>query len=119
MESRTRLTRNKPSVSHGFWKAHRGYQLPVQRGPLARTARPGPLPSPASALGSGGSTMESNERVTWEDCPNCQRAAAVGWVNGRPVEYDCPRGCCLSVEQVQAFDARHGRRPVDWFTRAW
>ena len=57
--------------------------------------------------------MEASERVTWEDCPNCRRAAAVGWVNGRPVEFDCPRGCCLSAEQVQAFDARHGRRPVE------
>jgi hypothetical protein len=92
--------------------------VPIQRGLLARTARPGPLPTPARALGSGGNTMEASERVTWEDCPNCQRAAAVGWVSGRPVEFDCPRGCCLSAEQVQAFDARRGRRPVDWLTRA-
>ncbi len=62
--------------------------------------------------------MEASERVTWEDCPTCRRAAAVGWVNGRPAEFDCPRGCRLTAEQVQAFDARRGRPPADWLTRA-
>ena len=57
--------------------------------------------------------MEPSERVTWEDCPTCRRAAAVGWVNGWPTEFDCPRGCCLSAEQIQAFAARRGRPSVD------
>ncbi len=57
--------------------------------------------------------MEASERVTWEDCPGCRRAAAVGWVDGRPVEFDCPRGCRLSEEQVQVFAATgHGRPPA-------
>ncbi len=56
--------------------------------------------------------MEPSEQVTWEDCPNCQRAAAVGWVDGRPIEFDCPHGCRLTAEQVQAF-ARRGGPPVD------
>jgi hypothetical protein len=61
--------------------------------------------------------MEPSERVTWEDCPNCRRAAAVGWLDGRPIEFDCPRGCCLSAEQAQIFAARRGRPAVDWLTR--
>jgi hypothetical protein len=57
--------------------------------------------------------MEASERVTWEDCPCCRRAAAVGWVDGRPVEFDCPRGCHLSAEQVQAFAAGPGLPTVE------
>src|SRR5919112_6158364 len=75
MGTGTRLIRNKPSVSYALGSAS-GLPDARSRGPLARTARPA-LPSPASALGSGGSTMKADERVTWEDCPNCQRAAAV------------------------------------------
>lgn len=60
--------------------------------------------------------MDSGERVTWEDCPNCQRTAAVGWVDARPIEFDCPQGCDVSDEQVRAFSARHGRAPVHWLT---
>jgi hypothetical protein len=47
--------------------------------------------------------MEPSERVTWEICPNCQREAAVGWVDGQAVEFDCQGGCWLSPEQVHAF----------------
>jgi hypothetical protein len=61
--------------------------------------------------------MEASERVTWEDCPVCQRVAAVGWVNARPVEFDCPGGCSLDPEQVGAFAARRGRPPAAWLTR--
>jgi hypothetical protein len=56
--------------------------------------------------------MEPSERVTWEDCPDCRRPAAVGWVDERPVEFDCPRGCRLSVELVRALAAGRGRPPV-------
>ena len=52
--------------------------------------------------------MEPSERVTWEDCPHCRRAAAVGWVDGRPVEFDCPRGCAVSAEQVRALAGGYG-----------
>ncbi|WP_177212622.1 hypothetical protein [Geodermatophilus ruber] len=43
-----------------------------------------------------------SERVTWETCPGCGHAAAVGWVDRDPVEFDCPRGCPLSSRQVAA-----------------
>ena len=61
--------------------------------------------------------MEPSERVTWEDCPNCRRVAAVGWVDGRPVEFDCPGRCRLNAAQVDAFAFRRGRPVVDWLTR--
>jgi hypothetical protein len=57
--------------------------------------------------------MEPSERVTWEDCPNCRRPAAVGWVDGQPTEFDCPRGCGLSAEQIQAFTAERARPRLD------
>ena len=61
--------------------------------------------------------MEASERVTWENCPTCQRAAAVGWVDERPMEFDCPGGCRLSPAQVDLFAARRGRPSVEWLTR--
>ena len=60
--------------------------------------------------------MEANERVTWEDCPNCRRPAAVGWIHGRPTEFDCPGGCRLSARQIDDFAARRYRAPVNWLT---
>ncbi|NEK57383.1 hypothetical protein GCU56_05785 [Geodermatophilus sabuli] len=39
----------------------------------------------------------SSERVTWETCPGCGRAAAVGWRDGMPVRTDCPGGCGLTA----------------------
>ena len=57
--------------------------------------------------------MNPGERVTWEDCPACERPAAVGWVGGRPVEFDCPGGCRLSTAQFGLFTARRGRLLVD------
>lgn len=63
--------------------------------------------------------MEPSERMTWEDCPNCRRVAAVGWVDGRPVEVDCPGGCCLDAAQVEVFAVRRGRPAVDRSTRTW
>jgi len=75
---------------------------------LRRRARPG----------AGATTLGPSERVTWENCPNCWRVAAVGWVNGRPVEFDCPGGCRLTTDQVKAFVARRGRPPAEWLTRS-
>jgi hypothetical protein len=64
--------------------------------------------------GRRGDEVEPSERITWEDCPNCRRAAAVGWADGQPVEFDCPRGCHLGAEQVRAFTAVGGSRsPVE------
>ena len=61
--------------------------------------------------------MEPSERVTWEDCPSCRRAAAVGWVDGRPVEFDCPHGCFLSADQLRALAPRRGRPPAGGLAR--
>ena len=47
--------------------------------------------------------MPDSERVTWEECPGCRQPAAVGWWHGRPVEFDCPRGCQVSLEQLELF----------------
>jgi hypothetical protein len=43
-----------------------------------------------------------SERVTWETCPGCRRPAAVGWMDGDPVEFDCPRECTLSAGELRA-----------------
>jgi hypothetical protein len=37
------------------------------------------------------------ERITWDTCPQCGRYAAVGWLDGIPVGFDCPRGCRLTA----------------------
>jgi hypothetical protein len=42
--------------------------------------------------------MGASERVTWETCPGCGHSAAVGWLGGISVEFDCPRGCRLTDE---------------------
>ncbi|MGY1809472.1 hypothetical protein ACI8AF_19060 [Blastococcus sp. SYSU D00669] len=62
--------------------------------------------------------MEPSERVTWEDCPNCRRPAAVGWLGRRPVGCDCPGGCHLSAVELAVFAARHSGPPVDRLTRS-
>jgi hypothetical protein len=43
-----------------------------------------------------------SERVTWETCPECRRPAAVGWVDGDPVEFDCPQECTLTADELRA-----------------
>lgn len=43
-----------------------------------------------------------SERVTWETCPNCQRLAAVAWLNGTPVVCDCPNGCRLPRSRIES-----------------
>ena len=54
-----------------------------------------------------------SEVITWETCPTCRRYAALGWLDGFPVEFDCPGGCRLSMNQLRAFAIR--RRPaVRW-----
>lgn len=61
--------------------------------------------------------MGPTERVTWEDCPNCRRAAAVGWRRGRPTGFDCPHGCRLDPGQLAGLTASAGRPPVGWLAR--
>jgi hypothetical protein len=41
-----------------------------------------------------------SERVTWETCPACGRLAAVGWLDGVPVQFDCPGGCRLPRSRI-------------------
>ncbi|CCH87439.1 conserved protein of unknown function [Modestobacter italicus] len=48
--------------------------------------------------------------VTWETCPGCGRPAALGWLDGDPVQFDCPRGCRLPPDLISAMFGR--RRPV-------
>jgi hypothetical protein len=83
-------------------------------------------PSPAASyveksvheqLGCGhdGEVMDTSERISWEDCPICRRPAAVGWPGGQPVEFDCPRGCRPSGEQVRAL----GLRTVGRWSPVW
>lgn len=54
-----------------------------------------------------------SEAVTWEACPHCGVDAAVG--RGRAgvlldaVEFDCPNGCCLGVQElIRHFPPRDG-----------
>jgi hypothetical protein len=54
-----------------------------------------------------------SDRVTWESCPSCARPAAVGWIDGDPVEFDCPRGCSLSTDQLTAVFARGSRQRIN------
>ena len=56
-----------------------------------------------------------SERVTWDICPGCGRAAAVGWLDGDPVEFDCPRGCRMPPDLIRSTFGR--RRPGRRFVR--
>jgi hypothetical protein len=57
-----------------------------------------------------------SERITWEVCPGCGRTAAVGWLDGQPVEFDCTAGCRLTEAQFLDF-ARRRSRALDWLIR--
>jgi hypothetical protein len=48
------------------------------------------------------------ERVTWDICPRCGRYAAVGWLDGMPVGFDCPRGCQLTAGEFGRREPRGG-----------
>ncbi len=53
-----------------------------------------------------------SEWITWEECPSCGDTAAVGWLRGEPVEFDCVRHCELTQEQ-QALLGRGRSRTSD------
>jgi hypothetical protein len=38
--------------------------------------------------------------ITWGTCLGCGRRAAIGWMAGEPVEFDCPSGCRLTGAQL-------------------
>jgi hypothetical protein len=48
------------------------------------------------------------ERITWDTCPQCGRYAAVGWLDGIPVGFDCPRGCQLTADQFARREPKVG-----------
>jgi hypothetical protein len=60
-----------------------------------------------------------SEKVTWEVCLRCGDLAAVGWapvveidsapVTCRPVEFDCPAGCQVGVDELLEVYGRPGR----------
>lgn len=58
-----------------------------------------------------------SDSITWETCPSCRRPAAVGWLNGVAVEFDCPAGCSLTGDQIRAFADRR-RSPAEWLSRS-
>lgn len=37
-----------------------------------------------------------SERITWTTCPHCGEAAAVGWLQEEPIEFDCKTGCTMA-----------------------
>jgi hypothetical protein len=59
-------------------------------------------PTMRGPTGRGRGVRVLSERVTWETCPGCRRPAAVGWVDGDPVGFDCPRECTLSAGELRA-----------------
>ena len=52
------------------------------------------------------------ERITWDTCPQCGRYAAVGWLDGIPVAFDCPRGCQLTADEFARGEPMVGGLPV-------
>jgi hypothetical protein len=50
----------------------------------------------------------ASERITWEACPHCGLTAAVGWLDGMPVEFDCTAGCAPTEQDMGLL-----RRPAD------
>ncbi len=52
-----------------------------------------------------------SERITWERCPGCGDAAAVGWAGDRPVEIDCLQGCVIPPASLAELAGRPSPRP--------
>lgn len=70
------------------------------------TGKPAPAGTTVDGLlpavgGDGrGWTPMASERITWEDCPCCGRAAAVGWLDGVAMMFDCPGECRPTEQEV-------------------
>ena len=41
-----------------------------------------------------------SERISWTTCPHCGGAAAVGWLQDIPIEFDCKAGCTMPDLQL-------------------
>ncbi|MGX5653618.1 hypothetical protein ACWKWC_02455 [Geodermatophilus nigrescens] len=52
-----------------------------------------------------------SEWVTWECCPRCGGMAALGWLDGEIVEFDCVRGCNVTTDDVSALSVRAQHDP--------
>jgi hypothetical protein len=53
-----------------------------------------------------------SDRVTWESCPRCGQAAALGWDDEHPVEFDCTTGCRPAAGQFRYLAERSRVRDV-------
>jgi len=53
-----------------------------------------------SGESGGREALVADERITWDTCPCCGRSAAVGWLDGVAVEFDCPRECRPTESQI-------------------
>lgn len=53
-----------------------------------------------------------SERITWETCPRCGLTAAVGWLDGVPVEFDCTAGCAPTEQDLSQFRLTAGGLPL-------
>jgi hypothetical protein len=59
-----------------------------------------------------------SERVTLTACPRCGGLAAVGWAavedspgEDTPVEFDCPAGCQIILDELPQIYGRQARGP--------
>lgn len=41
-----------------------------------------------------------SERITWTTCPHCGGPAAIGWLQERPIEFDCTAGCTVTDREL-------------------
>lgn len=116
----TGADRNETFSRLGVWNSRpRGMDTPIPEGLLPRTMWAGPsLPLLGEDVRERAAIMEPSEQVTWERCPTCGQAAAVGWSHGRPIEFDCPDGCCLNTAQIQALADIRWRPPATGLTRS-
>lgn len=53
----------------------------------------------------------TSDHVTWVECPGCGRPAAVGWLDGALVEFDCLSGCLFTPSEVRSAGSTHGWTP--------
>jgi hypothetical protein len=61
----------------------------------------------------------ASERITWESCLRCGRPAAVGWLDGVPVEFDCTGGCTPTEHDMSRLRRRgDGASSLERWARA-
>jgi hypothetical protein len=54
----------------------------------------------------------ASDGITWETCPHCGLTAAVGWLDGLPVEFDCTAGCVPTEQDMGRFRRPGSSRPA-------